>query len=249
MDSNRNWYNYKTMSSNNKNGGNGHGQDNDGDNVVQFRPPPPSGAREPLVNLPPAIKFLALAFLGIHGALQISLSEMQRYDFMFRFGFVPGAWTGHVPFSLASAVSPLTYMFLHGSWAHVLINTTMIMAFGTAVERWIGGRKMILLFILCGLASALVHFLYAFSDTNPIVGASGGISGLFAASLILIQQSGGGIAQGPRGMWPMILLWIGISALFGMTGGPGGENIAWVAHIGGFLAGFILIRPVMRLRL
>jgi len=136
-------------------------------------------------------------------------------------------------------------MFLHGSWTHLLLNTVMTTAFGAGVERLMGARRMIIFFVLCSLTAALIHFAVSPSSPNPVIGASGGLSGLFAAVLVMMQKMGMGGA-GRYGIWPFVILWVGVSIMFGMMGAPGGGSVAWVAHIGGFLAGFIFLKPVMR---
>src|SRR5690606_14425292 len=104
------------------------------------------------------------------------------------------------------------------------------------------------LFFLCSLISVGIHFVFNFSSSVPVVGASGGISGLFAAALVMLQQRGA-VPAGRYGLWPLIILWVIISILFGMMGGPDGSPVAWAAHIGGFLAGFLLLKPVLKSRI
>lgn len=223
------------------------GQENG--NIIRFpRKSRESRQNEPLINLPPVTKALVLTILAVHAATRLFFDPPSLYWIYAHFGFVPGSFTGREAFDAATVISPLSYMFLHGGWAHVIINATMIMAFGTGVERWIGGRKMLLFFILCGIVSAFIHFTLNPFSTDPVIGASGGISGLFAATLILMQKNAPA-ATGRRNLISFIVLWIVISVLFGLFGGPGGESIAWAAHIGGFLAGLALIKPILKINL
>lgn len=267
MDTGFNCYHYidtlnekRNMSTNgNHNGSGGETGDNESaeDTVVRFpslaerdhlrreeekrnRPP-----REPMVNLPPATKFMAVSFLFIHVFMQIALSPPQQYWIYGHFGFVPGIYTGQEPFSVTAIAAPLTYMFLHGGWAHVIMNSVMMAAFGAGAERWMGARRMIVFFVLCSLSAAFIHFVLNPFSGDPVIGASGGLSGLFAAIIIMMQGMGAG--SGSRyGIWPFVILWIVISILFGMMGAPGGGAVAWAAHIGGFLAGFVFLKPVMK---
>jgi len=235
---------------------NGNGDHDEDEKVVSFpsfaerdrlrraeekknRPP-----REPMINMPPATKFLAASFLIIHVIIQILPAPTQFWMFD-HFGFVPNHYTDASAFSLYALAGPLTYMFLHGSWTHLLLNTVMTTAFGAGVERLMGARRMIIFFVLCSLTAALIHFAVSPSSPNPVIGASGGLSGLFAAVLVMMQKMGMGGA-GRYGIWPFVILWVGVSIMFGMMGAPGGGSVAWVAHIGGFLAGFIFLKPVMR---
>ena len=134
-------------------------------------------------------------------------------------------------------------MLLHGSWAHVLINGAMLMAFGAGVERWLGAWRMLGLFTVCGLAAVAVQFALNPASTDPVIGASGGLSGLFAAVLVMMQHQGA--MRGRFGLWPLIALWLVTTVAFGYTGAPDGSAIAWAAHVGGFIAGFAFL-PLFR---
>lgn len=203
------------------------------------RPP-----REPMINLPPVTKLLALSFILIHVALQFA-PEPAQYWIYDHFGFVAGRYTGRAEFGWYALFAPVTYMFLHGGWMHLILNTFMTAAFGTGVERLMGPRRMLVFFLLCSLAAVLAQFAVSPFAADPVIGASGGLSGLFAAILVLMQKMGMGSA-GRYGIWPFVALWVVISVLFGMMGAPGGGAVAWVAHLGGFAAGFLLLKPVMR---
>jgi len=161
------------------------------------------------------------------------------------FGFVPADYTSGKAFNVAMLTAPVSYIFLHGSWVHLFLNTLMLIAFGTGVERQIGGKRMLVLFMLCSLFSVFVHFIFNMDSTEPVIGASGGISGLFAAIFLTIQKRGGG-ATGRYGILPFVAIFIVISVLFGMIEAPGGGVVAWAAHIGGFVGGLIFFKPVIK---
>ncbi len=202
----------------------------------------------PLLNLPFVTKSMLVIFLAVHILSDVIVSDQTQYWIFSHFGFVPAYYTGAMPFGWEALVGPLTFTFLHGSWTHILLNGFMMMAFGTGVERWMGGKRLFAFFMLCNLCAALAQFVFDPYSTAPVIGASGGLSGLFAAVLLMMQQQQG-LGSGNRyGIWPFIILWIVISVVFGMIGGPGGSSIAWAAHIGGFLAGFVLYKPIMRAR-
>lgn len=201
---------------------------------------------EPFINLPPVTKYMMLALIISFAITHFVLDPVQRYEAFMTFGFVPGYYSGALPFGWPAIAGLFTYILLHGSVIHLLMNTVMLAAFGTGVERWIGGKRMFVLFILCSFASTVVHFLFNPSSVDPVVGASGGLSGLFAAILLMMQQKGFG-GTGKYGIWPFVIIWIGISVLFGMVEAPGGGTVAWAAHVGGFLAGFIFLKPVLRI--
>jgi len=203
---------------------------------------------EPMINLPPVTKALIAVIVVIHLAVMFALDPPDRFWVYDMLGFTPGTYTGKADVPLWSLLlSPVTYMFIHGSWLHIGMNGVMLMAFGTGAERWMGGKRMFTLFFLCGLVAALVQFILSPFSLNPMVGASGGLSGLFAAVLVMLQSQGR-LGGGRYGIWPFAALWIGISFIFGLLGGPDGSAIAWAAHIGGFLAGLALIKPVWRIQ-
>lgn len=140
-------------------------------------------------------------------------------------------------------VGPVSHQFLHGGWGHLAINGVALAAFGSGVERLAGARRMVPFFLASGLAGALAQWAADPAALVPMVGASGGISGLFAAALRLLSAAGP--AGGRVRLLPVAAIWIVMNAVFGMMGGPGGESIAWIAHLGGFafgLAAFPLLR-------
>jgi membrane associated rhomboid family serine protease len=216
------------------------------DNVVSFRRKSPDG-HEPLINLPPVTKILLLAILAIQLVVSL-LDEPSQFWVMEHFGFTPAYYTGDIPFDWPAIAGPLTFSFIHGGWAHTLINAVMLAAFGAGLEPWMGWKRMLILMFCCAIISILVQLGVSIGSTNPVVGASGALSGLFAAAIIMMQERSGMSMPGRFGYWPLILIWVGAAMLFGVIGGPQGETIAWPAHIGGFLAGFILYRPIMKIK-
>lgn len=219
-------------------------------NVAEFKKSdkkqePPS--HPPLINLPPVTKYMLILMIGIFIVTSYILSADERYLVFLKYGFVPNDWSGidthtdnyfawYTPFTL------VTYMLLHANLVHIIMNGTMLMAFGAGVERWMGGKRYILFFLLCGIISALIEFAVHPASPFPVVGASGGLSGLFAAVLVLLQRQGQ-LKTGRYGIWPFAALWIGIAVVFGLVGeNMAGGPIAWVAHLGGFVGGFLLLK-------
>ncbi len=205
------------------------------------------GRAEPMINLPPYTKVMGLTFLIIHAAISLLIDPPQQYWLYETFGFKPAYYTVDFPGWQALA-GPFTYMLLHGNWLHIAMNCVMLAAFGAGVEKWMGGRRMLALFILTGLAACLFQLILSPTSTQTMIGASGGVSGLFAAVMMMLYQQGR-LGNGKYGMLPFAALWIGISFLFGLLGGPDGSAIAWAAHIGGFLAGLVLIKPVLKMHI
>ena len=113
-------------------------------------------------------------------------------------------------------------------------------AFGAPVERLLGARRFVLFYLSAGVVAGLVHVLLFPDSTDPVVGASGAISGVFGAVLMLMRYVGS-----LNSLLPVAAIWIGLNVFFGVFGGTpgaGGEQIAWAAHIGGFVYGLAAIR-------
>ena len=203
-------------------------------------------ASEPMLNLPDGVKWLAVTLLLLMG-LRYVLPDALLVDIYMHFGFVPARYSGAMPFDWRAAVAPVTHMFLHGGWLHIGVNIAMLMAFGSALEKTIGLKRAAMLFFASGFAGAAFHFVFLPQDMSPLIGASGGISGLFGGMLILMFHSGLLGGDGYRRLAFLIALWIGVSLLFGYTGMPGADGkIAWTAHVGGFVAGLALYPLIVR---
>ncbi len=196
----------------------------------------------PLLNMPEATKVLtisiALVFMVMWGTAQLFPSFPS--DLIFNeLGFVSARWTGDLPFGLTALFSLVTVNFLHGGWFHMGVNVATLVAFGSGIEKRMGATNMLVLFFLSSIVALISQLLISPHSTMPIIGASGGISGLFGGVLIMLKHDGRASGENQK-LAPMILMWIAISAIFGVMGGPNGENIAWLAHIGGFLGGLVI---------
>jgi membrane associated rhomboid family serine protease len=218
-------------------------------NIVNFKKPKKKSdlqkpAKQPFINLPIATKCLLVTMIVIHAAIAFFADNTDIAYIYLNYGFIPAIWTGNSPygFDIQALISPISYIFLHGSLMHIVMNGAMLMAFGAGVEQWMGAKKYLIFFFLCGIAAVMVETLIYPYSGNPVVGASGAQSGLFAAILILLQSEGR-LPTGKYGIWPFAVFWIGLSVLFGFLGGAMmGGQIAWAAHLGGFIAGFALLK-------
>jgi membrane associated rhomboid family serine protease len=158
-----------------------------------------------------------------------------------------------------NVLTPLTSMFLHGGWGHLLGNALFLWVFGNNVEDSMGRFRYLLFYVLCGLAAALAQIAINPASPVPMVGASGAISGVLGGYLVLyprvqvrvlfiffifIQ-----IVRVPA--YLVLLLWIGYQVVLGipMLTGLDAEvssGIAVFAHIGGFAAGVLLVKLFAR---
>jgi membrane associated rhomboid family serine protease len=209
---------------------------------VSDHPTPP--ARQPIFNIPPATQALIVANIAVH-LLRLLLSPESDDALVSLLAFVPGRYTEAGGIGWPAVVDPVTYQFLHANLIHLGVNMLALLAFGSGVERRIGGRRMAIFYLVCGVASAAAHFAVYPTSVVPIVGASGAISGLFGG---VLRFQFGGDAGGRRGLWPVVIVWIVVNVVLGQTGMPGMENaaIAWVAHLGGFVAGLLLFNLAAR---
>lgn len=201
--------------------------------------------KEPMFNLPPVTQTL----IGVIAIWYLLLEGIGFYDPNLRYalyeylGFIPGAFTGQVTFQFYHLLGVVFYIFLHGSWLHFLMNALMLTAFGAGVERMVGARHMLEVFFISSLAGIAAHFLFYMTSTEPVIGASGGISGIFGAAVVYLHARGM-LGRSKYGIWPFIILWVGISVLFGLFGSgfTGGATVAWIAHLGGFFAGIVMAK-------
>jgi rhomboid family protein len=186
-------------------------------------------------------------------------------------GLIPGRFTGAVPAGAAFPIGPglacviepgshvvnlFTAMFLHGSWLHLFGNMWFLWLFGNNIEDSMGHARFILFYLACGIAAALLQVFVNPQSVLPMVGASGAISGVMGAYLVLYPHVRV-YAIVPIGIiplsialpaWTMLIYWAFlqlVSGLFtGVTGAQGG--VAFWAHIGGFVAGVVLVKLLAR---
>jgi membrane associated rhomboid family serine protease len=153
-------------------------------------------------------------------------------------------------------LTPLLSLFLHGSWMHILGNALFLWIFGRAIEDVMGPMRFLGFYLLCGLAAAAAQIIVTPASPVPTVGASGAISGVMGAYLLLFPRVRVHmffffflIFRIPA--WLVLLYWFGIQVLSGLPelnsagGEPSGGVAVW-AHVGGFIAGLLLVRSFAR---
>ncbi len=216
---------------------------------------------EPAIRAPLSVWLLIVLLVGIELSREFLWSHASDSIFI-NYGFLPTryshAWlmANHVDPGnwLQRAIPFVSYMFLHGGLMHVGVNSLWLLAAGTIVARRIGTPLFLVFFLLCGVLAAASYLAVSWGSDDPMVGASGAISGLMAAGLRLMSASSS-FAQrdgGPlqpifsRQILSFSAFWILANAAAGFTGlgappGAGPQVIAWQAHIGGYIAGLLLI--------
>jgi membrane associated rhomboid family serine protease len=142
----------------------------------------------------------------------------------------------------------VTSMFLHGGWAHLLGNMLYLWIFGDNIEKLVGHARFLVFYLVCGIAAGLAHIVFNAQSTMPTVGASGAISGILGGYLLLFPRNrvrvltGYGVSSVPAAF--MLGFWILIQFLnhFGsIARTPETGGVAYLAHIGGFVAGLLLV--------
>ena len=176
---------------------------------------------------------------------QAQLATPQLHRFLLRWGIVPD----HL-----SLPTLLTSMFLHGGWLHLIGNMWFLWIFGRGVEDRLGGPRYLGFYLLCGIAAGLIHIVSNPYSRVPTIGASGAIAGVMGAYLakfpharivtlvpIIVFFT---LMEIPA--YFLLAYWFVIQFLSGVgsladTDYTGG-GVAWFAHIGGFLAGWLIVR-------
>jgi membrane associated rhomboid family serine protease len=215
---------------------------------------------------------LALVWVFIQGA---GFDDRLLATTVCNLGLVPGELTHRAPLGasvpigpgLACAVdqepvnvlTPLSSMFLHGGWGHLLGNALFLWVFGNNVEDSMPRPRFLLFYLLCGLVAAATQVFVSPASAVPMVGASGAISGVMGAYLVLYPRVRVRvlfilfvfvqIIRVPA--YLVLLLWIGYQVLLGLPqlselGSEASAGVAFFAHIGGFIAGVLLIKLFAR---
>jgi membrane associated rhomboid family serine protease len=204
----------------------------------------------------PLITVILIALNSIVYLYQVSLGEAFT-EFIHSMGLLPFEITHHIDL-LPSGPSPIyltifSSMFMHGSIVHLLGNMLFLWIFGNNVEDYLGRKKYVIFYLLCGVAAALTQILFNSDSKVPMVGASGAIAGVLGAYLLLYPRAKVTTviifvffirlikipAVVVLSFWIIYQFLYGISSLAVQTGDSG---VAWFAHIGGFICGMVLIK-------
>ena len=210
-------------------------------------------------RLPPIVTVALIILNSLVFFYQISLPDPVATRFVYSFGMIPVVLFGGDSLPPEIAVVPpwatiLTSMFLHGSIMHIVGNMLFLWVFGNNVEDAMGHGRFIVFYLLSGFLAALAQGLADTASEVPMIGASGAISGVLGAYLILHPRAtvhcllflGFFIrvvalpAMIVLGLWFVLQL---VNAALAPAGGEGG--VAFLAHIGGFIAGAVLV-PLFR---
>ena len=196
----------------------------------------------PAINLPPLTLALILGLIVMHVLPYVLpgrwLDVMYFHSFLIPFHF----WR--------DLPEPETWFMLvgnalwHADLLHLAMNIAMLAAFGTATERRFGWLHLLGVLFAATVIGNSLHLLAEPLSKQPVIGASGGISGLVAFMLVFLAKDGH-LAR--RGLVAFILVWLGFNVFTGLFGFMG-HDIAWLVHMGGFAAGMIYAFTLHSLR-
>jgi membrane associated rhomboid family serine protease len=183
---------------------------------------------------------------------ELTLGATGGEAFLLSFAFIPkrlfypdAVMGGTIPVT----ATLFTSMFLHGGWLHIAGNMLYLWIFGNNVEDATGRVRFFIFYVLCGLFAAYIHAFMHQSSLTPMIGASGAISGVLGAYLLLYPRArvvtlvilGFYIRTVEVPAMIVLGLWFVLQFLNVLIAGGSGEGVAWHAHVGGFVAGILLI--------
>lgn len=167
-----------------------------------------------------------------------------------RFGFIPARVSGMtLDGALPVWLTPWSATLVHGGWLHLILNLVMFVWIGGQVERVLGAANIVFAYVIGALAAAAAQWLADPTAFIPMVGASGPISAIFGIYALMAAQPKP-VTRSPRAnraihvLW-LLAAWIAIQWMTSQLGAGQGVMVATAAHIGGFIAGLALQRPLL----
>jgi membrane associated rhomboid family serine protease len=228
---------------------------------LQSAPP-----RQPFFRAPPVVLWLIGGLVALHLG-RISLPGASAENAVYDYGLYPLRYSrayleSHManPGTLWERAIPfVSYLGLHASWGHLIVNCFFLLAFGPMVARRFGAPLFLIFFAICGVAGAVAYLAFNWASPLPVIGASGAVCGLMPAALRMLPGQAPWAEAGEAPLAPLLsrqmlvftAVFVFANLLMGVTGiGIGGESglVAWQAHLGGFAAGLLLCGPFDRLR-
>jgi membrane associated rhomboid family serine protease len=203
----------------------------------------------PVRGIPVVTILTILACMAVY-LWQVSLPAQSKQAAITLLGFMPALLFGHASIEGDPWVSPLgsifTAMFLHGGFFHLAGNMLYLWIFGDNVEDRMGRGRFVAFYLICGAVAALTQALPDTRSTVPMIGASGAVSGVLGAYVVLYPRANVLFAMPFRlarvpALLVLVVWFIGQLAS-SMLAEPGAGGVAFVAHIGGFIGGALLIR-------
>lgn len=195
-----------------------------------------------------------LVITGVTAATYALLSSMgldETADLLG--GFIPARLSGiPVPNALPVWITPLTATLLHGSLLHLGFNLLMLVFCGKMVEAALGPWGLSLLYFIGAYAAAIAQYLAGPTDLSPMIGASGAVSAIFGGYALLFSQpklfvDRPVLARTVNLLW-LAAAWVAVQYMMGLATTGTDMVIATAAHVGGFIAGLLLTKPLLLAR-
>jgi membrane associated rhomboid family serine protease len=179
--------------------------------------------------------------------------------FTIQYGFIPYEFVTGTELYPQIAASPyltaLTSMFMHGGWMHLIGNMLFLWIYGNNIEDYFGPVLFILFYVVAGFAAIGLYTAFGPQSQVPLVGASGAIAGVMGAYMVLH----------PRAKITILMIfffiqflhlpakivlgfWFAYQLLMSVAGGATGGGVAWMAHVGGFIFGYIVLWILLKIR-
>ncbi len=178
---------------------------------------------------------------------QFSISQIDNMELILKYGMRPNNLFSSN--GLASIYAIFSSMFLHGGFLHLVGNMLFLWIYGNNIEDSMGHIKFLIFYVICGVSAALLQASINPSSDIPMIGASGAVSGVLSAYLLLFPKARVStlvfifffitIIRIPAGL--LIILWFASQVVNANITDPNSPGVAWFAHIGGFIMGALLI--------
>ncbi len=152
-------------------------------------------------------------------------------------------------------LTPLFSMFMHGGWMHLIGNMLFLWIFGNNIEDYFGPVKFLVFYILSGFAAIALYTVFDPNSQVPLVGASGAIAGVMGAYMVLHPR-----AEITCFIWFIFIqfitlpakvvlgIWFGLQIFMALVGSSSGGGVAWLAHVGGFVFGWVVLKVLVKAR-
>jgi membrane associated rhomboid family serine protease len=204
---------------------------------------------------PPVV---TIALIGVNVAVFVFELLLPRYGltlegFFTRAGMVPYEVSHRVDVPPSGLVpwwaTPYTAMFMHGGWLHIGFNMLFLWVFGNNVEDLLGKARFLAFYLLCGSCAAIAQVLVDVDSTTPVIGASGAVAGVLGAYIMVWPRArvttviflGFFFPVVLLPAWVLLVAWFVLQAVQGALALGGETDVAYFAHVGGFLAGMLMV--------
>ncbi len=196
----------------------------------------------------PFITWILVASCVLAFIWQLTLTPDAEEQVAYALGFVPAFFFSDDPDTGWPALTLFTSLFLHGGLMHLAGNMLYLWIFGNNVEDALGHIRYLVFYVVCGVAASLAHGIVDSGSTVPVIGASGAISGVLAAYVLVFPRTRItviiplGVLLYPTKISALYVVgfWFVIQLISAALTPPGEPGVAWWAHVGGFGAGLLL---------